>query len=240
MDVKFGKIKPNNSNNIFLPSLSNRSDANFFASNPNPEKDIDTKKESSTPSGRINDYDSTILENNAYQEISDEMFKIEHKIGLLEQSLSKISNEIDALQNLGYATQIADLEDRKQKIEQELAELNKKYSELGLSAKISGQIASVVNFTSNKKTSTFSKIKKFVSKKILAKISKKFDYSQNMKEALGKLSNINSSVDELISMQVPYGETINRYEKLTAYLNKANVIHSQISRNMDSIAKKKS
>ena len=238
MDVKFGKVKPNGSN-IFLTATSSRSDTNFFASNP--EKSADTnKKEISTQSGRINDYDSTILENNAYQEISNEMFKVEHKIELLEQSLLKINSEIDALQSLGYAIQISNLEERKQKIEQELAELNKKYSELGFSAKISGQIASVVNFTSNKKTSTFSKIKKFVSKKILAKISKKFNYSQNMKEALDKLSNINSSVDELINMKIPYGETINRYDRLTAYLNKANVIHSQISRNMGSIAKKKS
>jgi len=61
-----------------------------------------------------------------------------------------------------------------------------------------------------------------------------------MKEALEKLSNINLSVDELIKMQVPYGETIDRYEKLTAYLNKANVIHSQISRNVNDMTKRQS
>lgn len=236
MDVKFGKIKPNN--NIFFESPANNSDDNFFASSPNFEWN-GNKQENSTLGSRINDYDSTILENNAYQAISDEMFKIEHKIEILETTLSKLDNEIETLQSLGYSVQISNLKDRKQKIELELAELNKKYSELGLSAKISGQIAAAVSLKSHKKNTIFSKVKFFLSNKILAKISKKFNYSQTMKEALENLGNINLSVDELVKMQVPYGETLNRYEKLTAYLNKANSIHSQISKNLDVITKKK-
>lgn len=58
-----------------------------------------------------------------------------------------------------------------------------------------------------------------------------------MKDSLEKLSSINSSVDELVTMQVPYGEMEKRYEKLTAYLNKANSIHSEISNNLNSINK---
>lgn len=236
MDVKFGKIKPNGkNNNIFVISSANCSEENFFISNSN--KDNEQQKQTFAP--RINDYDSNILEDNAYQLISDEMFKIEHKIGVLENNLLKINNEIDALQTLGAYLQVAELEERKQKIERELTELNKKYSELGLSSRISGQIAAAVNFTSNKKTNVFLKAKNFLSRKILAKISKKIGYNQAIKEALENLCNINSGVDELIKMQIPYGETAKRYEKLTAYLNKANVIHSQISKNMDAIAKKK-
>jgi len=236
MEVKFGKIKPNSVNIFSTQPVNNRSGANFFGAN-SEEKKEEPKRETLASGTRINDFDSSILENNAYQDISDEMFKIEHKMGILENLLVKINNEIEALESLGEEIQIYDLKDRKQKIEQELIDLNKKYSELGLSSRISGHIASAVNFTSNKKSSSFSKIKKFISKKIFAKLSKKFNYSQDMKEALGTLSNINSSVDELINMQVPYGETLDRYQKLTAYLNKANVIHSQISRNMNSLAK---
>lgn len=227
MEVNFNKPSKNN---IFITSLSNRAEGNFFASGPSFAEQ--PKKQTNSNSARINDYDSSILENNAYQGLSDEMLKIEHKIGLLESSLSKINIEIDALKEYEDFTQVNQLEIRKQAIEQELAELNKKYSDLGIGAKISGQIASVVNFTSNKKSSSMSKVKDFLSKKVLAKVSKKFGYSQDMKSALEKLSSINSNVDELITMQAPYGETVNRYEKLTAYLNKANVIHSQISKEM--------
>lgn len=235
MEVKFGKVRPNN--NIFINSSANRSDDNFFVSN---QHDFDqSKKQNNLSSGsRLNDFDSNILENNAYQEMPDEMFKIEHKMALLEATLAKQNNEIEVLESLGAEIQISDLKERKRKVERELVELNKEYSSFGLSSKISGSIASAMNLNSGKNVGNFSKLKNFVSKKILAKISKKFDRNQLMREALGNLENINTSVDELIKLQVPYGETITRYEKLTAYLNKANVIHSQISRNMDSITKK--
>ena len=154
-------------------------------------------------------------------------------MGLLEKLLSKLDNQIDALESLGYVIQISDLKERKKKIEDELAELNKEYAQMGLSTKISGQIASAIGFKSKGGNTRFFRVKEFISKKILAKMSKKIGHSQVMKEALGKLSSINSNVDELIHLQVPYGETITRYEKLTAYLNRANVIHSQISRSMN-------
>lgn len=234
MDVKFGKVKPNN--NTFLVSSANSSDENFFISNSNVQKNNEQQKQTFAP--RINDYDSNILENNAYQLIPDEVFKVEYKINVLENILSKISNEIEVLLSVGALGQVAELEERRQKINRELAELNKKYSELGLSSRISGQIASAVNSTSNKKN-VFSKACNFISKRVLAKISKKFGYNQAIKEALDNLYNINCGVDELIKMQIPYGETDERYEKLTAYLNKANTIHSQISKNMDALAKKK-
>lgn len=231
MDVRFGKLRPNNT---FINTSASHSDENFFLKNSDSEV---AEQRGQTVGLRINDYDSSILENNAYQLLSDDMFKMEHKIGILESTLSKINSEISALQSLGAAIQISELIERKEKIERELAELNKRYSELGLSTKISGQIASAVNFTAKRKK-VFSNVRTFISRKILTKISPRISLSQTMKEAIENLCNINLGVDELIKMQIPYGETAKRYEKLTAYLNKANAIHSQISRNMDAIAKK--
>lgn len=235
MDVKFGKIKPQN--NIFLTSLAPVSDENFFSSNSKSKKE-EKKQQPFSSGSRMNDLDSNILENNAYQELPDEMFKIEHKMGLLEESISKLNNEIETLESLGYDIQVYNLKSQKEKLEKELTQLNAEYSKLGLSSKISGQIASAMSFTSRKKINIFSRAKRFVSKKILAKLSKRFNFSETMKDALDNLSNINYSVDELIKMKAPYGETVKRYEKLTAYLNKANLIHSQISRNINDITKK--
>ncbi len=233
MEIKFGKLKPSNTQNLFSPSLSAEQNGdNFFASSQQEQNS--TQKQTG---GRLNDFDSNILENNAYQVIPDEMFKLEHKMSLLESSLSKINSEIDALESLGSEIQITGLKARKKAIEEELKEINNKYSKLGISSKFSGQITSAVKTTSEKKNGTFTKASAFLSKKILSKISKKFGYSQSIKEALENLSNINLSVDELINLQTPYGETVERYEKLTAYLNKANVIHSQISKNIKNITK---
>lgn len=239
MDVRFGKIVSTNKNIFVTPSAS-ATDGNFFSSNQDSNKE-NQNKEASSSGLRLNDYDSNILENNAYQDIDDEMFKMEHKIDILESTLEKLDSEIETLENLNYDIQVPALKKRKQKIEQELEEIKKKYSQLGFSAKISGQIASVVSFTSNKKNNVFSATGKFLSKNVLAKISKKFGCSQNIKEALNSLSDINLSVDELIKLQAPHGEVLDRYDKLTAYLNNANVIHSRITKNMNLLtdAKKK-
>lgn len=234
MDIKFGKVTPKD--NFFTQVKCDcASEVNIFS-----QQSADQQKHGQAFHGqRLNDFDSNILESNAYQAIPDEMFKMEHKIGLLEESLAKLNNEISTLESFSYAIQVFELKNRRTKIEQELQDLKLQYSNMSLSAKISGQVVSAVAFASNAKSNTFSRLKNFLSKKVLAKMSKKFNCSQQMKEALDSLSDINLSVDELIQMQAPYGETINRYEKLTAYLNKANLIHSKISLNMNELAKKK-
>lgn len=234
MSMEFGKLKINN---FLLTSLNSRNDANFFESNPKQNEQKEQQQQAQASGHRLNDYDSNILESNAYLSIPDEMLKIEHRIDILEKMLSKLNTEIDVLQSFGYMVQITDLKHRREKILDELAELNEAYDKLGLSAKISNQIASAMSFTSNKKASAFSKFKAFIIIKILARISKKFNYSQVMKDLLSKLTNINSSVDELVTMKVPYGEMTSRYEKLTAYLNRANTIHARISKDMKDIIK---
>lgn len=232
MEVKFGKVRPRN--NIFINASSNLTDANFFASN-NQQKE--QKQGNSGTGTRFNDYDSKILEDNAYRDIPDEMFQLEHKIQILEENLSKINNEIETLESFGYHFQLTAVKDRKKKIEKELEQANEEYANLGLSAKFSEQITSAVKFGSRKKHGILSRINEFIVKQILVKISKKFNCNQFMKEALSSLSGINLSVDELVNLKIPYGETDSRYEKLTAYLNKANVIHSQISKNVNAITK---
>lgn len=228
MEVKFGKIRPSN---LFSGPTANSAGENFFASNNNLQND-ENKKQQQPTFGRINDYDSSILENNAYQVLPDEMLKIEHRMGILEKTLEKLNGQASVLGSFGDNLEIRENEARKKVIEAELADLKKKYGELGFGAKISGGIASVIGFTSGKGDSLLTKAKNFWSKHVMSKVSKEFSQNNEMKTALEKLSNINSNVDELITMHVPYGETVDRYEKLTSYLNKANVIHSQISKNL--------
>ena len=76
------------------------------------------------------------------------------------------------------------------------------------------------------------KVKDFISRHILARLSGKIKSIVTITDSLEQLSEINKSVDELIEMNVPYGEKAKNYEKLTAYLNKANQIHSKISKTM--------
>jgi hypothetical protein len=69
-----------------------------------------------------------------------------------------------------------------------------------------------------------------LSNKVLPKISKNFSSGKEIKTALTRLETLNKNVDELVTMQTPYGEADERYDRLTNYLNRANVIHFQISK----------
>ena len=232
MDLNSKNIKPEN-NNVFLTTLANQAKENLLEITQDVEvQNIATKKANSR---RLNDLDSTILEKHAYHDVPDEMLKIEHKIAMLESNLAKLSDELQAIQGIGDETRIRELMIRKNKIETEINGLNKRYSELGISAKISSKLTSAVNFTSNKENSPVKRIKTFIKKQVLSKISPKFGYAQEIKESLEKLSSINTNVDELMHMKTPYGEKKAHYEMLTAYLNKANTIHSQISNDLKNI-----
>ena len=54
-----------------------------------------------------------------------------------------------------------------------------------------------------------------------------------VRDTLGKLDKINKSVDELVKMQVPFGEQEVRYEKLVNHLSRAGALHSQIMKELN-------
>ena len=117
------------------------------------------------------------------------------------------------------------------KIINELDEVMKEeFSKRNLAEKIAGSA-----IKGSKKESVITRMQKFISKKIISKVSKKFKSIMDLSDSLDTLRSINQNVDELIAMKVPYGETTASYEKLTAYLYRANKIHSQITKSMSTI-----
>lgn len=90
--------------------------------------------------------------------------KIEHRIGILEQILSKSKTKWRFAEKFNDKNSMTELIDRKMKVEKELSYLNSKYAEAGLGAKLSMGVASAVNFTSGKKMNIFSKMGEFVQK----------------------------------------------------------------------------
>jgi hypothetical protein len=238
MDVKFGKLYPTGGKILNDPVKTDFSESNFFTSASNLPQNREKQEESKQSNSlRLNDWDSNILEENAYHDISDEVLKLEHKIDITEKNLAKITQEIETLQAFDDEIQLSDLIAQKEILENEITQLNQAYAQYGLGAKISGQIASAVRFGSKRGASFKSKAKKFIVKGVLTKLSKKFKCSQSVKDALTTLANINSDVDELVNMNVPYGEKLMRYDRLTAYLNKANVIHAHISKDLKVLKK---
>lgn len=188
-------------------------------------------QEEQSSHARLNALDSTILINEAYQNIDDEVFKTEYQISKLEESIRSIDGEIEQAKAINDFTKVDILTMRKHAMQERLKELSTSYGEQDVTAKLSDGITTIF---STKPPQFLSKVVhtclNFMSEKVLPKISKKYDSGRDIKIALNKLETLNKNVDELVTMQMPYGEADERYDMLTGYLNRANVIHYNISK----------
>ncbi len=189
-------------------------------------------QEVSTPINRLNGLDSTLLEKEAYRDIDDNDFKLEYKIERLENDIKTINRQIQNAEILKDTEEVDMLTMKKHSMEARLNQLTKEYQQTGMSKKLTGNLTSLVKPT---KTTKFNSIKTYVKNftgNVLGKISKTFNSGQDLKLAVKKLSNINKNVNELISLQAPYGEAEEKYDRLTKYLTKANTIQYQVSKEL--------
>ena len=81
----------NKGNNFFADSVSD----NFFEDN-HFVSDIFNQEHSR----RLNDYDYNILKEDAYKEVSDELFKLEYKISKIEEELKQIDAQIQSARDI--------------------------------------------------------------------------------------------------------------------------------------------
>ena len=183
-------------------------------------------------SRRLNDYDFNLLQEDAYKDIEDELFKIEYKISKIEENLNLLDYQIQAARDISDYDLINELSSRKLVLSIELENLIATYNKKSLSARFSGRISSIF---SNKTKDKFKHIKtklNFLAETILSKLPKQLSTVIELKKSLSKLKNINRSVDELMSLNAPYGEKSDKYEQLSKYIIKANSIQSKISRDI--------
>lgn len=182
------------------------------------------------PMRRLNDYDSHLLEEDAYKEVSDDFFKLEYKIARIEEELKELDNRIQSARDIYDYNQIESLSERKTQLKAERENLVKMYNDMSLPAKISDGI---LNLFGNKFKNNLSVLQKAInsfSEACISKMPKKFASAIELKKSLSKLESINKNVDELIGMNIPYGENIDKYEQLSKYIIRANSIQSNISK----------
>ena len=115
-------------------------------------------------------------------------------------------------------------------IENELNELKEEFAKNNFKMRLKTQRPK-----SKKRLPMIKRFQRFITRKIFPIISRKFRSIADIGESLDTLESINENVDELIAMKVPYGETKANYEKLTAYLYRANRIHSEIAKKMNKL-----
>lgn len=179
---------------------------------------------------RLNGYDINMInELSSSDALNDETIKLGVDITNMEKTLDEIRQKIIATERLGKLPDVLKLKIKEKELERDLAEKKSIYSHKKSISK------PVLQSKLKKRTNMpiIRAIQYFISRKILAKLSKKFNSIMMLSDSLEMLSGINKSVDELIEMKVPYGEHVENYEKLTNYLYKANKIHSQILKSMN-------
>lgn len=179
---------------------------------------------------RINDYDSSILDRQSYQDLDNDTTKLEYQINETEKQLNDIRQKIKGAEKIAKVNEVLDLKIQEKNLEKELDDLNKKYSQKGIKPKIKKAVKH-----NNEDFVWITKLQQFVSRRILPKFSQKFEKISKLSNSLDTLESINQNIDELIDMKIPYGEYKQNYAKLTAYLSRANKIHSQITKSMGKI-----
>ena len=178
---------------------------------------------------RINGYDSTILNKINTPENNSQELSLNYRIKEKESVIKDLESQIKNAETYGTQNETLGLKAKKQRVQQELDTLKRQelYAErvLGDSPKFSHE-----RFKKN--MPVIYKIQKFISRNILARLSKKVKSVITLTDSLEKLAEINNSVNQLVAMNVPYGEKVQNYERLTNYLYQANIIHSKISQTM--------
>lgn len=218
----------NKNSDIFEITSSNKpvnnQDNNFFLN----EKVV-ISPEISEPIRRLNDYDFNLLKEDAYKDVSDDLFKLEYKISKIEDEIKNIDLELQAAEDIQNNELIGELNYRKRILLEDLEALTVIYNDKSLSAKISGSISGMfgdkLKNINNMKTKLAD-----VSERVIAKLPKRLSSLFELKKSLNKLENINRSVNELMSLNIPYGENIDKYDRLSKYIIKANSIQNEISR----------
>lgn len=222
------------SGNIFSQKY-NFSDVNPFSGNFDPSQiskiePAAGKNSATNPIKRLNGYDSAILNQTNFGSAEEnEELSIDYRIKEKEALVKDLDAKIKVADNYGTQNEALGLKAKKQRIMQELDVLRKQQLYGG---RVLGENNKVFHDEFKQKMPVIYKVQSFISRQILAKVSKKVNSVVTLSDSLEQLSQISKSVDELVDMNVPYGEKVQNYEKLTEYLNQANMIHSKISKSM--------
>lgn len=215
--------------NIFSQKY-NFSEVNPFSADFNPQEVKPTQNTTATnPIKRLNGYDSAILNKTKYDEAETEDLSLEYRIKEKESIIKDLDSKIKVADNYGTQNEALGLKAKKQRITEELNTLRKQQMYGG---RVLGEKSQAYHESFKQKMPIIYKIQSFISRQILAKVSKKVNSVITLSDSLEQLSEISKSVDDLVDMNVPYGEKVQNYEKLTEYLNQANMIHSKISKSL--------
>jgi hypothetical protein len=213
-------------------SISKQVNENFFLNENTITNPFENAFKESFKS--INDYDLNLLQEDAYKDVNDEIFKLEYKIHKIEEELNIINSQIQVAIDINDYNLIKKLSLRKSFLENNHKNLLDSYNDKSISTRISDVISKILNPKSKNKYNPQNNYFINLINKLSTKLPKKFLSLYELKNSLNKLENLNKSVYDLISIKTAYNNS-EKYEQLSKYIIKANSIQAQIK---NSIKKK--
>ncbi|MBE7702674.1 MAG: hypothetical protein E7Z89_01355 [Cyanobacteria bacterium SIG28] len=202
--------------------------SNFFLEDMTLQQPIRISSQES--SRRLNDYDFNLLKEDAYKDVTDDLFKLEYKIAKTEEEINNFDSQIQAAKDIGDTNLINELNYRRNLAIEDYDSLIAMYNNKSLSARLTDNLSNIFGKNLRKSFTNFKQKATETTDIIFSKLPGPFSAFVELKKSLSKLENINKSVDELMTRNVPFGENIDKYNQLSKYIIKANSIQSEISR----------
>ena len=190
---------------------------------------------------RINSFDSTILEESAYNILDNVELIYVKKLEKLEQEIKLVDEKLEVSKVIDDENSYNDLLVQRDNLLQEIQNIKEKYKTENktIYSRFIVLYAKMLKFPQSLKKDIRKKIFNFLKNSAFIKHFNPFMRSIKLRDTIKKLNKINNSIDELVKMQSSYGEQDDRYKKLVNHLSKASSLHSQISKEFNSSQKLK-
>lgn len=179
---------------------------------------------------RLNDYDSSLYEETSIQKIDDLRYKLENEIEKVEEMISVLEEKLIVAETVQDTMKAKELFIQKLMLGKKLEKLKNEYRSKGFDTKFTQGVVSFLGLPENIESDLKHKVKSFINGSVFEKPFKPVLNFFKVKETLGRLNKINKSVDELVSMQVPFGENEQRYQALAKHLTRANYLQNKIEK----------
>lgn len=180
---------------------------------------------------RLNDFDSSLFEKTSIEKIDDPELKLETKIEKLEEMISVLEEKLVVAETVQDTMKAKEIFIQKLMLEKKLEKMREEYKKNGFDSKLTENIMSFFGLPQNIENDLKQKAENFMKNSALARPFKPVMNFFKVKETLNRLDKINKSVDELVNMQVPFGEGEQRYQALANHLTRATYLQNKIEKN---------
>ena len=181
---------------------------------------------------RLNSIDTSMLEDIAYTVLDDEDLKLEKRIENTEKILTELTEKLIVADTINDEIAKAKLLTQKKALMNQRENLLEKYKSQNLGNKVTAIYSSIINLPNKIKKQIRKAIKNFIKNSTILKKIKPLMRAIMVRDTLSRLNKINNSVDELVSMKVPFGEQDERYEALIMHLSRAGALHNKIKKEL--------